>query len=226
MDKIRIKQAQALIKESGKALKTVQRFKEPEEGKINSQLIADILNQLIESDELVYSSRPLHELTKNEAETFCNQLIAVRNNIDSLLSDFGVIELENLEDNVKKVSENFIFLTTKGTFKKFLVKWGVDPQRIVVAGVPLQIEDMKILNPKIPDNALEPVKKKIKRVTNDIKRKKDVFKTEEVLVVVEDDAAGKILAKRAEKLYNARTMLNKNFKEMEIDEFLKMLIIN
>jgi hypothetical protein len=224
MDKIRIKQAQALIKESGKSLKTVQIFKEPEEGEINSQIIADILNQLIESDEFVYSSRPLHKLTKNEAEKFCNQLIAVRNNIDSLLSDFGVIELENLEDNVKKVSQNFIFLTTKGTFKKFLVKWGVDPQRIVVAGVPLQIEDMKILNPKIPDNALGPVKKKIKRVTNDIKRKKDVFNTDEILVVVEDDAAGKILGKRAEEVYNARTMLNKNFKDMEIDEFLKMLI--
>ena len=40
-----------------------------------------------------------------------------------------------------------------------------------MAGVPLKAEDMRILNPNIPETALEPIKKKITHVKNDIKRK-------------------------------------------------------
>ncbi len=65
-------------------------------------------------------------------------------------------------------SKDLLILTTKNSFKKSITKLGVDPQRIVVAGVPLDIEDMKLLNPKIPETALLSIKKKIKHVKNDI----------------------------------------------------------
>ena len=55
-----------------------------------------------------------------------------------------------------------MILTTKNSFKKTITKFGVDPQRIVVAGVPLDPEDMKILNPKIPEAALDPINKENK----------------------------------------------------------------
>jgi hypothetical protein len=100
---------------------------------------------------------------------------------------------------------------------------GVDPQRIIVAGVPLELDDMKKLNPKIPEKALEPVKKKINRVKEDIERKKSVFNTESILVTVTGDLAGQILSERAEEFYNARKIQNANLKDIEINEFLKML---
>ncbi len=85
--------------------------------------------------------------------------------------EFEVLERENVEEKVEKLSQEFIILTTKGNFKKILTRWGVEPQRIVVAGVPLDVDDMRILNPKIPESALEPIKKKINHVKNDVNRK-------------------------------------------------------
>ena len=72
-----------------------------------------------------------------------------------------MLEKENVEEKVKNLSKRYIFLTTKGNFKKLLARWGVEPQRIVVAGVPLEAEDMRIINPNIPESAFEPIKKKI-----------------------------------------------------------------
>ena len=71
----------------------------------------------------------------------------------------GIIILH--EDEIKKLSENFLIITTKSNFKKALTKLGVDAQHIIVAGVPLQAEDMKLINPRIPDAALKSVGKKI-----------------------------------------------------------------
>ncbi|HMK54973.1 MAG TPA: DUF2100 domain-containing protein [Methanobacteriaceae archaeon] len=223
MEKSRLKQAQALLKKAGNSSNTAQTFKNPKKGKIDSKIYSEILNQLLESEEFIYTSRPEHELSLEEAQIFCGQLLEIRNKIDSLLADFGVLEMNNQEDEVKKLSLEFIFLTPKANFKKLLIKWGVDPQRIVVAGVPLQIEDMKILNPKIPDQALGPIKKKIQHVINDLDRKIELYNPKKVLVLIEEDQAGEILAKRAEKLYSSITLQQSSVKDMEVQEFLKIL---
>ena len=117
---------------------------------------------------------------------------------------------------VKKLSERFIFLTTKGNFKKLLTRWGVEPQRIVVAGVPLEAEDMRILNPNIPESAFSPIKKKISHVKNDINRKMNELDVENILVVVETDKSGEILAKRAKDIYGAFVIEKDSLKDIDI----------
>ena len=72
---------------------------------------------------------------------------------------------------LKGFPQNLLFSPAKVTSKRSLTRWGVEPQRIVVAGVPLKAEDMLLLNPNIPESALEPIKKKISHVKNDINRK-------------------------------------------------------
>ena len=42
-------------------------------------------------------------------------------------------------------------------------------------------------------------------------------------MVVEKDKAGEILAERAEKLFNSSTIKNENIKDMEIQDFLRVL---
>jgi hypothetical protein len=99
----------------------------------------------------------------------------------------------------------------------------VDPQKIVVAGVPLEIDDMKRLNPNLPDAALKSIEKKISHVKNDITRKKEQFNLENVLVIVEDDESGELLAERVRELYNAQTITLESFKDITPEEFLKLL---
>lgn len=219
MDKLRFKQAQTLLKEAGQSKKSTEKLKKPHEGIVDSVAYAEILNNVIKTEEFIYSSRPTHKLLQEDAEEFCSQLIEIRNKIDDILADFGVLEKENVEEEVKRLSEKFILLTTKGNFKKILTRWGVDPPRIVVAGVPLEAEDMRILNPKIPETALEPIKKKISHVKNDINRKMEQFDVQEILVVVENDKSGEILAKRAEDLYGAKVMKSDSLKDTDILEF-------
>lgn len=223
MEQLRLKQAQTLLKEAGKSINTVEDLKKPIEGEIDSKVYGEIMNLLLESEEFIYTSRPDHHLSQEEAELFCGKLLEIRDRLDSLLVDFGVLETENLEDEVGKLSSEFIFLTSKANFKKSLTKWGVDPQRIVVAGVPLQIEDMRILNPKIPEKALESINIKIKHVKNDLDRKIQSFNPKKVIVVIEKDKAGDILAKRAEKLFNASKIEKESIKDMEVHDFLMML---
>jgi hypothetical protein len=223
MEQLRLKQAQALLKEVGKSMKTSEGLKDPTEGKIDSKVYGEIMNLVLDSEEFIYTSRPDHHLSLEEAYIFCGNLLEIRDRIDALLVDFGVLETENLEDEVGKLSSDFIFLTPKANFKKSLIKWGVDPQRIVVAGVPLQIEDMRILNPRIPEKALEPIKVKIEHVKNDLDRKIQSFNPKKVLVVIEKDKAGKILAERAEKLFNSSKIENESIKDMEIQDFLNIL---
>ena len=104
MEQLRLKQAQTLLKEVGKSIKTSEGFKDPVEGKIDSKIFGKILNLLLESEQFIYSSRPDHHLSQEEAQIFCTNLLEIRDNIDTILVDFGVLETENLEDEIRKLS--------------------------------------------------------------------------------------------------------------------------
>ncbi len=223
MEKFRIKQGQSLLKDASKLKKSEEKLKNPKEGFINVDLFENIFNQLLEAETFIYSSRPTHKLDLDSAELFTGKIIEAREKIDEILSDFGVIEKNNSEEDIKEYSKDLLILTTKNSYKKTITKFGVDPQRIVVAGVPLDPEDMKILNPKIPDTALKPIKKKITHVKNDIERKMEQFKVKTIIVLVENDKPGEILGKRAEKLYNARLVSKDNLKDISIGEFIEIV---
>ncbi|HHT18886.1 MAG: DUF2100 domain-containing protein [Euryarchaeota archaeon] len=223
MHRNRIKQAQSLLKKAGKSSKIQEKLKNPKEGKIDTAIYEEILNKIIKTEEFIYTSRPSHHLLQDDAEEFCNDLIEIRNKIDEILAEFGVLEKENVEEKVKNLSKRYIFLTTKGNFKKLLARWGVEPQRIVVAGVPLEAEDMRIINPNIPESAFEPIKKKISHVKNDINRKMKDLDCENILVVVEKDKSGELLVKRANNIYKAFAIKKDKLKDVDAVEFKQSL---
>ena len=219
MEKFRLHQAQLLIEEAGKSKTAGETFKTPQEGEINAELFGEVLNELIEAEEFIYSSRPSHKLDDQEAKLFCNKILSVRHKLDDILANFGVIEKESVEEEIKKLSEDFLIITSKGNFRKMLSKFGVDPQRILVAGVPLEVDDMKIINPKIPDAALGAISKKIEHVKNDISRKMSSLNLEKILVIVEPDKASELLGQRAEEIYNANVAVLANLKDLTPQEF-------
>lgn len=223
MEKLRLHQAQLLIEEAGKSKTTCEKFKTPKEGNIDAELFGEILDELIEAEEFIYSSRPSHRLNEQDAALFCNKILSVRNKIDSMLTNFGVIEKESIEEEIKKLSEGILILTSKGNFRKMMSKFGVDAQRIIVAGVPLEVEDMKIINPKIPEAALKPISKKIEHVKNDIDRKMSSLNLEKILVIVESDKASELLGKRAEEIYNANVVTLDNLKDLTPEEFKNII---
>jgi hypothetical protein len=223
MEKLRLQQAQKLIEEAGKRENAPEKLKNPREGTINADVFGKTLNELIEAEEFIYSSRPSHKLNEEESKQFCNKILSIRTKLDEILADFGVIEKESVEEEIKKLSEGILILTSKNNFKKVFAKFGVDPQKIVVTGVPLEVEDMKILNPKIPEAALAGISKKIEHVKNDIQRKIDSLNLEKILVIVEDDNAGEVLGKRSKEIYDAEVVFLDNLKDITSEDFKEII---
>ena len=223
MEEFRINQAQSLLRDAVKSKTGKEKLKSPKEGIIDVKVFEKVLNLLFEAEEFIYTSRPTHELDLETATLFTGKIIEVRTEINEILSDFGVIVKPDSEEDIKEYSKDLLILTTKNSFKKAITKFGVDPQRIVVAGVPLDPEDMKLLNPKIPEAALIPIKKKIAHVKNDIERKMEQFNLKNIIVLVENDKPGKVLGKRAEKLYNAQIITKDNLKDITVGEFIAIV---
>jgi hypothetical protein len=223
MEKFRLHQAQLLIEEAGKSKTTSEKFKTPKEGNIEVKLFGEILDELIEAEEFIYSSRPSHKLNEHDSSLFCDKILSVRGKLDNILMNFGVIEKESIEEEIKKLSEGILILTSKGNFRKMISKFGVDSQQILVAGVPLEVEDMKIINPKIPEAALGAISKKIEHVKNDINRKMNSFNLEKILVIIESDKASELLGKRAEEIYNADVITLNNLKDLTPKEFKNII---
>ncbi len=223
MEKLRFQQAQLLIKEAGKSKAQCEKLKSPKKGKINADLFSEVINELMEAEEFIYSSRPTHNLNQKDSYEFCNKIIGIRNKLDEILADFGVIEKESVAEKIKKLSRDILILTTRSNFKKSFTKFGIDPQRVVVAGVPLQVEDMKILNPKIPESALGGISKKIEHVKNDIERKISAFNLDKIYVIVENDKAGEVLGKRAKELYGAEIIAISDLKDITAEEIIHLI---
>lgn len=223
MDKFRLNQVQSLLRKAGKSTSVKEKLKLPKEGKINLELFEKVINDMIDAEEFIYSSRPSHKLNEEGAMKFCNKILSAREKIDGILAEFGVIEKKNIEEEVRKLSQNFLFLTSKSNFKKIITNFGVESQNIIVTGVPLDVADMKIINPKIPEEGLESIKKKIKHVRNDINRKMDNLKLKAIIAVVENDKAGKILGERAKELYDASVIMVESLKDTSSDEFMSLI---
>jgi hypothetical protein len=223
MENFRIKQAENLLKSAAKNKTKNKELKKAKAGFINVEVYESVINNLFEAEEFIYSSRPMHRLDSDDASKFVSKILAARKEIDVILSDFGVIDKAAPEEDVKEYFKDYLILTTKNNFKKTIAKFGVDPQKIVVAGVPLVPEDMQILNPKMPESALGPIAKKIQHVKNDIDRKMNQFQLKHMAVLVESDKSGELLSKRAEEMYGAKIVVIENLKDITVEEFIILM---
>ncbi|MCG2828143.1 DUF2100 domain-containing protein [Methanothermobacter sp. K4] len=221
MEKIRFEQAEKLIRKSCSNIRRESRFRDPQDGVIDTRKFQEAMMELIEAEDHIYLSLPSHELTGDDAYDFCRSLMAAREAIDSILADFGVIEREDPSEMIKEASKGKLIIVNNSSIKKLLVKAGVEPGNILVAGVPLSVDDMKKINPRIPDGALKGIKKKIEHLKNDIERKLEGL--EDILVIGEPDKSTRLLASRAEELYGAGMRLDENIRDLSPEEILKLL---
>ena len=223
MDKIRLKQAENLIIKASDGTNKIEKMKPAQKGVINISAYEKAIKELISVEDFIYLSLPNHELDLKNAEEFTKKLITVRESIDDILKDFGVLEKPNIGKQVDTLSKEILIILPKNNIKKSIVKLGINAQNIVVASVPLTIEDMKEINPKIPENALNGISKKIEHINNDIKRKMDNSNLRHVLVLAEPDINGKLLAKRAQEMYNAKIYLEENLKDISGDTLVGLI---
>jgi len=223
MDDIRFKQAQNLLEKAATRSDGDVKLKVPQSGHIDVKGFEKIFKNIISGEEFIYSSLPTHNLSEAEAKEFITYLISARDNIDSILADFKVIEKQEEQIGMAELTSNTLFITSKNNFKKSLKKLGIDVQRIIVASVPLDVEDMKKINPKIPEAAFNGIKTKVEHIHNDINRKKQSLNPEKIVVLAEDDLNGQLLGKRAEEYYDAVIHLNNNLKDLTDVDLIEII---
>ncbi|BDH78853.1 MAG TPA: DUF2100 domain-containing protein [Methanothermobacter sp.] len=221
MERMRIKQAEELIKKACiKQKKTM--IREPEEGVINVKHFENALKELIRAEDYIYKSLPHHRLSREEAVGFSQHLLKAREKIDKILSDFKVLEMEDLKDKIRELSLDTLIITTKSDAKRVLAKKGIEAPHIIVTGAPLSVEDMKKINPRIPEKTLENIKKRIEHTKYDIERKIKKMGIKKVIVLAEPNPTSKLIAEKAKKLYNAKIILD-NPKDITDNKLIKIL---
>ena len=70
---------------------------------------------------------------------------------------------------LERVGSHYVFIGSN-SIKKKLKSLGIEPFKIISAGGPLTIEEVKALNPKIPEKALQGIQKRIDNVFDEISK--------------------------------------------------------
>jgi hypothetical protein len=98
-----------------------------------------------------------------------------------------------------------LFITVSSSTRRKLLDLGVDPRFVVVTGGPLNMMDVKSLNPSISDEALETVGRKVEGVWRDIEKKAPEAK--KILVLAEKDNKGDLMVSERANEIQKRTGL-------------------
>lgn len=88
---------------------------------------------------------------------------------------------------VQTIGDDFVFVGSNN-IKKILKNLGVEANKIIVAGGPMNIDDMKELNPSMTPEALENYQKKIQSVVNTLKRTVENGKTIKFIMANQDES--------------------------------------
>lgn len=98
-----------------------------------------------------------------------------------------------------------LFITVSSSTRRKLLDLGVDPKFVVVTGGPLNAMDVKSLNPSIPEEALETVRRKVEGVWRDIEKR--VPEANKILVLAERDNKGDLMVSERSGEIQKRTGL-------------------
>lgn len=105
--------------------------------------------------------------------------------------DSGIALLEHVADSILFIGSNAV--------KKKLKGLGIEPNIIITAGGPINIDDLKKINPNIPAAALEGYQKKIDAVITELTKAAKTGKPI-VFVMAPDEETDKLLESRLPEL--------------------------
>lgn len=136
------------------------------------------IDDLIDIKVLIRKIVPNYELDGKINHKFLNLLKSLKEKLDPVFNKYLIHNNLSEQDIESQSQKNEIInLLTSGHFalisanssKKKLKNLGINPQYLIVTGGPFFIEDYHIVNPNIPENALEGLKKKINRLLKQLK---------------------------------------------------------
>lgn len=138
------------------------------------------IDDLIDIKVLIRKIVPNYELDEQINHKFLTLLESLKDKLDPIFNKYLIQNNLSKQDNESQSKKKKILdLLTSGNFalisanssKKKLKNLGINPKYLIVTGGPFFIEDYHLVNPNIPENALEGMKKKIDRLLKQLKDK-------------------------------------------------------
>jgi hypothetical protein len=172
-------------------------YKDAKSGNIDINEFKKAMYALIEADDYLYKKAPHHELNDDEAKLFCKLILQTQKHLNSVLKGFGF----EFEESILDI--NALYIVSNKKLLKNLKNKEPNLNIISTEGV-LEPEDMKVVNPKIPEKALKGIEKKCNIVKEQISKLINNINPSKVIVVVDEGNKGdELIYMRAKELYGA-----------------------
>jgi hypothetical protein len=158
--------------------------------------INEAINLLIDVKNIFRQSTPNFALDEINFQKIKSSLIKLNGIITILNENFGIGSQseKNYSMDLKKDVGNYFFIVNSQKNRKKLIDIGLDLEQILVTGGPIFENDIKILNPNIPDNALQNIQNKIQKFWKILQNKIQKGKFNKLILLLEENnVADKIL---------------------------------
>jgi hypothetical protein len=173
-------------------------YKDAKSGNINVAEFKKAFYALIEADDYLYKKAPLHNLNDDEAKIFCKLILQTQKHLNNVLKEFG-FEFEG----GAQLDESALYIVSNKKLLKNLKNKMPNLNVISTEGV-LEAEDMKVINPNMPEKALKGIEKKCGIIKEQINKLINKLNPSKVIVIMdENNKADELIYLRAKELYGA-----------------------
>lgn len=194
--------------------------------KLNSEEVKALLaaiDDLIDIKLLIRKIVPNYNLTEKTYKSFISKLESLNQKLKPIFSEHlsikDMMAIETSQDMISTILElvknNMIVLISANSSKKKLKTIGIDPRNLIVSGGPLFIEDYKIINPNLSENALENIKKKCKRLINQLQNE-DWSKNNLIFIYEKENPTDLLILNKLDRISN---IIGKELKTFELDSW-------
>ena len=194
--------------------------------KLNSEEVKALLaaiDDLIDIKLLIRKIVPNYNLDEPIYKTFISKIETLHTKLRPIFSDY--LNIENTthkksSEDLKKailniVKDNMIVLISANSSKKKLINIGIDPRNLIVSGGPLFLEDYKIVNPNLSDQALVNIKKKCERLINQLENE-DWSKKDSIFLYEKENPTDLLILNKIDRISN---IIGKKMKTFELNSW-------
>jgi len=179
---------------------------------------------LIDLKVLIRKIVPNYDLDNDINEKFVSLLNSLKDKLNPFFNKYleqGNLSEQGIETNSKKkaifdlLTNGHFALISANSSKKKLKNLGINPKYLIVTGGPFFIEDYHLVNPNIPENALNGLKIKIDRLIKQLKDEnwndKDLY-----FIYETSNTTDKLILKKLDQISK---MIDKDIKSIEINSW-------
>ncbi|MFX1256449.1 MAG: DUF2100 domain-containing protein [Promethearchaeota archaeon] len=188
------------------------------ERKINFEEVKTLLSaidDLIEIKLLIRKVAPNYDLNESLNNEFISLLKSLQKKLIPIFSKYIKQDISTMrirKEIVDIMSSGNIALISSNSSKKKLKNIGIDPRVLIVSSGSLFFDDYKFINPPLPDNALQGIKKKceglIKRIKSEDWSEKDL-----IFFYERENPTDELILKRIDEI---SSIIGKKVKTFEI----------